>query len=324
MQSPSAKKLRLLVTGANGLLGSNLVLSYKSHFEIYGTSLHAPPAQFQGHEFFPLDLTEFELVNQLLAFIKPHFVIHTAALTDVDFCEQNPKMANLVNQKVTAHIAQQCKNLRSKLVFISSDAVYDSGLPTRRNSETAEVKAQNYYTETKLWAEREIQDILSDSLIIRTCLYGWNLQNKMSFSEFILDAILRNKRIQLFEDVFFSPTLVNDLADALKQLMELNSSGIFNIGASDFLSKYHFGLKLAEIFKLSSQSIESTSIIKKNLSARRPMNPSTDITKLCQSLNRQMPTVHEGLVRFRNALGNGYLENLSQRRYLEFKNGLKL
>jgi len=297
----------VMVSGGSGLLGSNCLMMLKDSCRVVGL-YHSHSVELPGVEMWPVDLRDSAAVSRVIDMVKPDAFIHCAALTDVDYCEAHPEVARLLNSDVVGNLAGLARRNDMRFVQISTDAVYDA--PHGDSSETAPARPLNVYATTKLLGEQAALNENSASLIIRTCIYGWNARNKLSFSEAILKALLLAEKIALFRDVFFSPILVNDLVDVISSLLAAGCSGIYNVGASHGISKLAFGEMLAELSQLSTLPICSISIEEKNLSAARPRNPVMSVDKVQAALQRPMPTVEQGLVRFMRLLGGGYVNNI--------------
>lgn len=297
----------VMVSGGSGLLGSNCLIMLKSQCRVIGL-YHTHRLTLPDVELWPVDLRERSAMATLVDGVKPDTFIHCAALTNVDYCEGHPEEARRMNGEVVGDLAALARRNGIRFVYISTDAVYDA--PQGGSSETSPLRPVNVYASSKLAGEQAALQANPDSLIIRTCLYGWNAQNKLSFSEAILKALLLEEELALFQDVFFSPILVNDLVDVVGSLVAAGCSGIYNVGAGQGVSKLAFGTMLAEQSKLPSGQLRAISLAEKKLAAARPRNPVMNVDKVQEALQRPMPTVEQGLRRFLDLLGNGYVNNI--------------
>ena len=297
----------IMVSGGSGLLGGNCLMMLKGGCRVVGL-YHTHKVELPGVEMWSVDLRDFAAVAAMIDKMRPDVFIHCAALTDVDYCEAHPQEAMQMNADVVGGIAGLARQHDLRFVHISTDAVYDA--LHGDSSEVAPVSPVNVYASTKLAGEQAALSENPGSLIIRACIYGWNARNKLSFSETILKALLLGEKITLFHDVFFSPILVNDLVEAVFGLLLGGRSGIYNVGASQGISKFAFGKMIAEISGLSPDPICSISLTEKKLTAARPRNPVMNVAKVQGALQRPMPTVEQGLARFMGLLDGGYVNNI--------------
>jgi dTDP-4-dehydrorhamnose reductase len=298
---------KVLVTGGSGLLGSNCIHMLKTDCRVTGI-YNRHPVSIKGAEMIQADLTDKDRTTGLVASLRPDIIIHCAAITDVDLCERESEKAWQVNVKCPALLAALAMEQGTSFVHISSDAVYGKG--DGNATEQDETMAVNAYARTKIEAEREVLRNNPDALILRSAIYGWNMRNRYSFGEAILRALIFNRSITLFHDVFFTPILVNDLVEIIMELSDRKARGIFNAGAVDSPSKLDFGRMLAGIFGFSGENIVPVSLMEKNLAAERPKRPTMNVDKITSFLGRKMPSTENGLQRFRQLLLSGYVARM--------------
>ncbi len=297
----------IMVSGGSGLLGSNCLMRLKGHCRVVGL-YHAHQVALPGVEMWPVDLRDRVAVATIIDRVNPEAFIHCAALTNVEYCEAHPEEARQMNGDVVGELAGLARQHDMRFVHISTDALYDA--PDGDSGETTPGRPLNVYAQSKLWGEQAALGENPASLILRTCIYGWNARNKLSFAEAILKALLLEEEITLFRDVFFSPILVNDLVEVITGLLAAGCSGIYNVGAAHGISKLAFGMRLAAISGLSPEPIRSISIAEKRLAAPRPRNPVMNVDKVEGALERPMPTVEQGLIRFMELLESGYVNHI--------------
>jgi dTDP-4-dehydrorhamnose reductase len=226
----------------------------------------------------------------------------------VDWCERNHDECLRLNVDVSRNVAEAAKASGAKLVYISTDSVFDGNVGQYR--ETDPVSPLNVYAKSKLLGERAIAEVLPESLIVRTSIYGWNLQEKLSLSEWMLKQFKTGSRFSGFDDIVFSPILVNELADCLAEMMTLDLHGIFHVGGSEHCSKFEFAEYLADTFGHDPHLVERSKIEFSKLPAVRPRNTSLDIEKLRQALGHGTSRIREGLERFKSLLANGFVARL--------------
>ncbi|GAI18632.1 unnamed protein product, partial [marine sediment metagenome] len=193
-------KKRVLITGASGLLGANVALtaSKKKDLEVYAT-YKSHPVRINKCRTFYLDITHKKEVEQSMLKINPDFVIHTAALANVDQCQQYKREAWVINVSGTENLVEAVEKINSRLVYISTDSVFDG----RRGWYTEKDRPNplNYYAKTKLAGEKIVEGRNGNHTIIRTNIYGWNITGKFSLAEWVIDGLKNRKTLTMFKDV---------------------------------------------------------------------------------------------------------------------------
>ena len=287
----------LLVTGASGLLGSHIVRRAGGKFELIA-AYRSHPVMFPDARCVPLDLADRKSVENLFRTAKPGLVIHTAALADVDYCEDHPDEAWAVNAEGTAYVARACRETGARLVHISTDAVFDGS--RGMYAEDDEPRPINIYARTKFEAERRVRETCPESLIVRTAFYGSGLSWRKGLAQWALDRLRSGEPFPMFTDVFFSPIYVGDLVEILFESYRKGLSGIYHVGGRERCSKYEFGMALARTFALDPGNLTPGVLADVPLRAPRPKDISLDVSKITRDLGRPMPTLAEGLRRFRD------------------------
>jgi dTDP-4-dehydrorhamnose reductase len=297
-----AAKKKLLVTGISGLLGNNLGREYRDRYEVLGT-YHGLAWSLPGIQTARLDITSEADVRRLVLEFKPGVVIHCAAETRVDYCEEHPDAALAVNAAGAGAVARAAAGVRAPVVHISTDAVYP-GLagPYGEGDPTGPV---NMYARSKLRGEQEVAAANPEHLILRTNIFGWNARPKASLAEWVLDGLRRGGgAVAGFTDIIFSPLLVNDLAGPLMALLEHGARGVYNAGGPDRISKHQFALLLAEAFGFGPERIREALSGEANFRAPRPRDTSLDSSRAMRMVGPGLfPTVRQGLERFRRLVG---------------------
>ncbi len=295
----------ILITGASGLLGYNFVLTARQRCRRIVALYYSYPLEIPGIQSLKLDLRDSAIVGKLIREYQPSWIVHCAALTNVDWCETHRDETWQVNVEVARHLAVAAREAGSSLVYISSDSLFDG--QTGQYSEESLPSPLNVYAESKLAGERAVQAELDDSLIVRTNIYGWNAQDKLSLAEWMLRRLETGQLLPGFYDIAFTPILVNDLSDIILDMMELKLKGIYHVAGSQTCSKYEFALRIAEVFGLNNGLIRPVAAADSaDLKASRPKNTSLRTDKISAALSRMMPDVESGLQRFK-ALRDGVI-----------------
>ena len=184
-------------------------------------------------------------------------MVHTAAETNVDRCEVNREHAWKVNVKGTRNIAEVCNGISAKVVYVSTDYVFDGGKGSY--TEDDESNPVNYYGLTKLEGERCVTEICADHVIIRTSvLYGWHPW-KPNFVKWVIESLREAKQISVVNDHFNSPTLADNLAEVMLEIIDRNLRGLYHTARRERINRFEFALKIAETFDLDSNLIKSIS-----------------------------------------------------------------
>ncbi len=283
---------RLVITGAAGLLGSNLMADF--------SGLELPVS---GMDRSVCDLTDAAATTRVVEELEPSCIIHAAALTQVDWCESHPQETWNTNVEASRTLAQVARRIGARMVYISTDSVFDGA--RGHYSETDEPGPLNVYATSKLAGERAVLAELPDALIVRTVIYGWSRSGR-TFAEWILSQLTAGVDVPGFDDAIFSPVLVNDLGRLLLALLDRGASGVCHVAASEACSKFEFARALAKTFGFDPAQVRRASLRSASLIARRPLNVSLETSYAERLLGRVMPSVQSGLDGFRLAAKEQY------------------
>ncbi len=304
--------MRILVTGASGLLGLNLSLEMSGTHAIVGidrNKLTHPP-----FELIHADLLHAGTCSRLLDRVRPEAVIHTAALADVDACEASPEQARRLNADLPGELAAACTKRSIPLVHISTDAVFD-GAKDGAYSETDPPNPLSLYARTKLDGERAVAAVAPHAIIARVNFFGWSLSGKRSLPEYFFNHLSAGKPCDGFTDVWFCPLFVGDLARILIRMLEAELGGLYHVVGSAALTKYDFGLHIARQFGFDENLIRPISVEQSGLAARRSHNLRLSVHKLSTALRIPIPSVYTGIEQFHTQYQQGYPHKM--RRYAQ-------
>jgi dTDP-4-dehydrorhamnose reductase len=289
--------LKLLITGASGLLGSKIVEIADEHFGVIPTH-NSNPLQPNSVQ---LDLTDREHVLSLLKKLEPDVVVHAASETNVDRCEIEKEQAWKVNVEGTRNIALACTKIGAKLFYISTDYVFDGekGLYIEEDKP----KPINYYGATKLEGENQVIHHCKNYAILRTSvLYGWHPW-KQNFATWTINQLKQNKEITVVEDHYNTPTLADNLAEIIIEAVQEDLQGIYHASGSERISRYEFAQRIAQTFRLAQSLIKP---IKMNQLtawiAKRPKDSSLNTKKIQKQLKTKPINITEGLKRMEKEL----------------------
>ncbi len=250
--------MKVLVTGANGMLGTDLCkLLHENNLMVIKTDVDT------------LDITDEENVSNYFALEKPNFVIHCAAYTNVDKAEDDYEKAHLINAIGTKNIAKACNNISAKLIYISTDYVFD-GTKNTPYLTTDKTNPINNYGRTKLEGEQSVQKYAKNYYITRTSwLYGHDGKN---FVETMIELADRNQsEIKVVDDQIGCPTWTYDLSKGIIELIVSEKPyGIYHICSTESTTWYEFA---KEIFKQTKKNVNLQSCTTSEFprKAKRPM-----------------------------------------------------
>jgi dTDP-4-dehydrorhamnose reductase len=281
--------MRILVTGASGMLGATLVSKWQDEFDVWATGRH----NFTGNparKFMTFDLLN-ESYDPLLVWAEPTVIVHCAAMTNVDYCEEHPEQAMAVNAESVAKLLKCDPGAR--LIFISTDAVFPDGLHLA--SETEETSPANIYGMSKQAAERYIRDAGEPHVGIRTTIVGKNRNpSHRGFAEWIVQTVGNGGEITLFDDALFTPITAWHLADELQWVMENKvAAGILHLAGKEAISKYDFGMKVCAKLGLNSSLIRKGSVDEFNFRAKRSKDQTLNSNYYEQISGRSLPSMAE-------------------------------
>jgi len=193
-------KTRLLITGVSGLLGNNLAYYFNGKYEILGL-YNSHPVIINGIRTEKCDITSKVAIERVVQEFNPSIILHCASLTNVDQCEIDQKIAKEVNFLSTKYLVECVIDKDVKLIYISTDAVYDG--KKGDFSENDKINPLNYYGISKYEGELETEK-KENSLVFRTNIFGWNIQDKQSLGEWVLNELKTDRSITCFKDAYFS------------------------------------------------------------------------------------------------------------------------
>lgn len=273
-------KKKVLLTGGSGLLGCTSFLTQMESWDIIlwvrNHKVNIPSVH--------TEVVKLEDENEVLGQLsknRPEIVIHTAGMTNIEECEANEYRAHMANVLTTKNLAKATAKLGIKFVFISTDQV----LQDKEGSKEEDVGfPKNIYSKTKLEAEFESLKHNPESIIARTNFYTWGHRGRRSFLDFVVDNLRTKKEITLFDDVRFNPLSARYVLSYIDMLVEKKSKGLFNITGDERLSKYQFGLLVAEVFGLDKGLIKKGLLADSKNMTSRPFNLTIDNNKLKRTL----------------------------------------
>lgn len=289
---------KILITGSNGLLGQKIVQlwSEERNFDLIATARgNNRITEIKGFNYVSLDITNEEEVVAIISEYKPDYVINTAAMTNVDQCEEDQDLCLKLNVAAVKYLIKACEKTGSFLVHLSTDFIFDG--EEGPYLETATPNPISFYGQSKLDAERLLEESTISWAIARTVLvYG--ITEGMSRSNIILwvkNSLEAGKELQIVNDQWRTPTLAEDLAKGCLLICENNAQGIFNISGKDLLNPYQMAMATVDFFGLDASLITETDGSKFKQKAKRPPKTGFNIDKAKKLLKYTPRSFKEGI-----------------------------
>ena len=311
---------KILITGSNGLLGSNLVryFSQNPDYIVFSTS-RSPSVNPPTVDFIQTDLLNSNSANKIFSRFRPDIVINTVSLVNVDQCEEDPGLANKLIVKTTENVTKSADRFNCRIIYISTDQIFDGKKSMYK--ETDFINPINVYGQTKSQAELQTLQSNQNPTIIRTNFFGWSPTGHIqTFGEWIFNSIKEKKPMNLFTDYYFTPIEITFLAEAIDTLISSQAfpqytipqyTGLFNIAGSQRCSKYDFGmcmgheLEKTNICEFDPTLITPTTLKSAKFKAPRPQDLSLSTEKFNHTFKTKLPSLSESIVRFCKTIPEG-------------------
>jgi len=285
--------MKILITGSAGFVGKNLFNYLKKEHEIYGISRRA--GETITHQ---CDITKKDEINIVLGSINPDIIVHSAALANVDYCEEHKDETWETNVEGTMNLVKWSFLNKKKIIYISTDYVYAG--ETNDYNEDSETKPVNFYGESKLAAEK-IVSILQNYLILRpTGIFGYDKGGNNFFMQMLN---LKSKRI-IVTDQIGNPIDVLVLCEYIKRSIDKNINGIYVATGPETIDRYQFTFLIAELFGIDKNLLQKGKTADLGQKAPRPLNNGTNSSKLRSILDYNCPSLRESLENHKNLMEN--------------------
>lgn len=299
-----SKFQRVLVTGANGLLGQKVVRKFSAHRD-YDILATAKGQQLEDHSvscgYISLDISDRKAVKEIVRDFEPDLIINCAAMTNVDKCETEKELCWQINADGVQYLAEACKPNKIRLIHFSTDYVFDGKNGPYR--EDAKVNPLSYYGKSKLAAENSIIASGIDYVIFRTMVvYGLGINTKNNFATWLVSELKANKPVNIVTDQIGNATLVDELAEVSFLASKKQINGIYNAAGKDIISRYDFAVLLAKVFNFDSKLITPIVTQSLNQPAPRPLNSGLIVFKTETELGYKFSSTEEGLIRFKQQM----------------------
>ena len=288
--------MKILILGSSGMLGKSFFRLSKNKHKIFTSGM-------QKRE---CDITKIKNLHRLIYLSNPDIILNFSGLTSIEYCEKNKSKATLINSKLLKNIFKIKREGKYNywVIHISTDQMYDAKFFNKKSDENSRKSINNFYTKTKLISEKYCKP--NKALVLRTNFFGKSYSNKKSLTDWFFHSIKKNKRISVFNDVYFSPIRMATLCKIILKLIENNfgERGLYNLGSKNGVSKYKFFKTFLKYLKIKYKNYESTKV-RKILIIKRSKNMIMNSKKFEKKFNIILPNLENEI---KNEVINNYLK----------------
>ncbi len=291
---------KILITGANGLLGQKCVRIFDSNRDqVLGCDLHDRSfIPKKSYQYVRLDISDRSRIKEVVMSFKPTYIINTAASTNVDTCETEREKCWKINVEAVQHLIYAAKKIDASIIQISTDYVFDGENGPYQESDPP--KPLGYYGKSKLASENALIESGINHAILRTMvMYGCGLNIRLNFVTWVIKKLRAMETISIATDQFGNPTLADDLAYIIKHIVRQRKLGTFHVAGKEIIDRYHFAATIADRFKLDKALIKPVQSSELNQLAPRPLRSGFILTKLEHELGVETLTIAESLTIFK-------------------------
>ncbi len=290
--------MKILITGSNGLLGQKLAdYCKKKKIAFIATSKgDNRNGECPNDRYLEMDISNSEQIRTVFQSEKPTHIIHTAAITNVDYCELNPKECQIVNVEATRLLCEAANEIGAHFQFVSTDFVFDG--EKGAYVETDKVNPISVYGQSKADAEKLVQEIARFGWSIVRTIIVYGTGDNLSRSNLIVwakGALEKGDEINIIDDQFRAPTYAEDLADGCMGIIEHNENGIYHICGPETMSIYQIVERIADHYKFSMKNVNKISSVTLNQPAKRPPKTGFDLSKARKNVNYSPRSIEETL-----------------------------
>lgn len=295
---------RILIAGANGLLGQKLIQTFDGKYEVIASGIE-DHFVFENNNFnyIILDITNPIQCKQIVTDIKPDIIVNAASVTNVDECEIKRDLCWNVNVKGVENLASAAKRNMALLIHISTDYIFDG--KDGPYSEEDRPNPIGYYGKSKLASENVCRMIGVPFAIIRTSvLFGLGINVKQNFFLWLNTNLKQGKDLNIVTDQFNTPTLVDDLADGISKIIQSSAYGLFHISGKEYINRYDFAVTLAESFGYDKKLIHPITTKGLNQKANRPMKGGLKVNKAINEISYNPKSINDAFDYLKTQLQN--------------------
>lgn len=285
----------ILLTGASGMLGTDLLLHWSNQGRDVVAVTHTHPVDVT-YRAISVPIDDQGAVRRVFDELRPQWVVHCAALTDVDACERDRERAVRINAGLAESVARAAASSGVRMLHISTDSVFDGTVGDYREAD--EVSPINEYARSKVLAEQAVLASGAKAVVLRTNIFGWGREEK-GLARWILGKLQAGATVPGFVDCKFNPLFTDSLGILIDRIIDANLEGVFHVGCADPMSKFEFAQRIASLFGFDPSRVVPVSMDSIAWIAPRPKNTNLCTQKLAATLGIEMPRSNEGLQAFR-------------------------
>ena len=279
--------MNILITGSSGFVGKNLMRVLKAGHEVFGID-HKESEWTDA----VADITDKKALRKNVASVNPDVIVHAAALANVEYIQMHRQEAYAINVGGTANILEAIKGSKTHFIFISSDYIYDG---VKGNfTEESKPNPISWYGQNKLDAEKLVERHAPHLILRPTVIFGWDPGGKNFFMQ-----LLENQRalrlMRVPKDQISNPTYVELLAEIVEKSIAKKLTGAYIATGPESMDRYTFGLAICEVFGLDTSLLAPVTTKELEQVAARPLNSSTDSSKIRRALDMDFPSLKESL-----------------------------
>lgn len=283
---------RILITGASGFLGGHLCLQAREKWEVLG-AYHAHKTVVAGVRAVKVNLADVAGLTNTLDEARPRAIVHAAVL-QVEACERDPALADMINVEATRVIADWCARRERRLIYISSDLVFDGGRGWYK--ETDRPLPVMRYGESKWQAEKTVLEICPAACVARLPLmYGLPAAGGSNFFISMMQSLQRGEKVRVFSDQYRTPGLVNNMAEAVLELTESEFKGVLHVAGAQRCSREEMARGICRVLGFDENLLEPVSMFEVKMPAPRPRDVSLDSGLARSILKTKLVGYEEGL-----------------------------
>lgn len=289
----------VMFTGATGLLGRYFFKSPQASYKLIGT--YNKNSNIKRKNFFKLEIANKNEVLSLFEKINPDIVIHAASLGNIDYCETHKQEAQEVNIKGTENVIYACKKIGAKIIFTSSNAVYDGEKPPY--SENSPINPLDVYGKTKAEAEELIRKSGVPFVILRLMtMYGWpEVGGRSNPAVWVIEELRNKRKINVVSDIYNNHLYAGQAAEVIWKLIKYNKKNeAYNVSGGECASRFEFALTVADIFNLDTSLIQPVTSDFFKIIAKRPKNTCFNTAKIERDLKIRPLSIKSGLMLMKN------------------------
>ncbi len=293
--------MKVLVTGALGLLGQRLIEMTPSPIEVLGVDLADHQDLFPRDAYQSCDLADRPLVRELVESFKPDWILNCAAYTNVDGAEEQRKVCWRANVEVVENLVYAARKVDARIVQVSTDYIFDGKHGPYDENEIP--NPLGYYGRSKLAAENVLKSSPVDFAVARTMvLYGVSRNQRPDFVGWLVGQLGGGKPVRIVTDQIGNTTLNDDLAAGMWTIVDKGFQGVVNVAGREIAGRYDFALKIAELFDLDASLISPIETHELNQKAPRPLNSGLIVEKATQLLDMKLSNMEEGIRKYQARL----------------------